>query len=259
MNTPTPPTPAPGQAAPAGAQSTPLPASASTSASGHALFERPGPSPVPAPPAGALALARLQASRSALAQRLLPPPAPARSGARRAAASAAGAGGGADARGSADWSDWRARLAGTPVGPLLDTGASLLSAWWARQPYRSTVEAVGDELRDTALPVVRRHPWAAVLLSAAVAAGVVWLRPWRSGWLRPHVQPLPKRAGRWLLHQASLLPWQAALPALLAAWRLAQPASPAGAPAAPAGEASAQAGHPVNAQAGMRPPVGSAV
>jgi len=63
-----------------------------------------------------------------------------------------------------------------------ELAGGVLSRWWRHQPLRATGLAAGALARSTVLPWARRHPWAALTVSAGVGAAVASVRPWR--WAR---------------------------------------------------------------------------
>jgi hypothetical protein len=89
-----------------------------------------------------------------------------------------------------------------------------LQTWWHEHPLRVPSEALGNELRGSVGPVVRRHPIAAVLVASAAGAALVAWRPWRWPVVQRQIKPLPRSFGRWVFRQLS----QPAVQAMLAAW-----------------------------------------
>lgn len=166
----------------------------------------------------AVALARLEASRAGLRQVMIPPRRTARrrpSGPGGASAQAAGAKG----AGFAGWlpeglqqtlESATAWLRRHPVSALMVDG---VKDWWQRQPLRHAAAMAGDEVASVAVPLIRRHPVAAVGLAAAAGALVVVGRPWRWRVFGGSDRPLSRRMMRWV---SSQIPLQAALGALMA-------------------------------------------
>lgn len=63
------------------------------------------------------------------------------------------------------------RLRGHPVfGVVIDA----VSAWWARHPLNSAVSLAHGIVRETAVPLARRHPF--MMVGAAVLAGALLMR-----------------------------------------------------------------------------------
>ncbi len=173
----------------------PPPASAATAAASSAV----------APPLDARqhALARLQASRQRLQTLWVPPP-PADSGKA--------------SRGPhrvAAWvRHWRRQLGDNPVAGLV---MQAVDSWWQRNPWRQAGEAMAGELRQSILPIVRRHPVATVGLAAVAGAALIAARPWRWPLVARQLRPLPGHAGRWLLARLGQAPWQSIIAGLVLA------------------------------------------
>lgn len=120
------------------------------------------------------ALARLAASRARLRAQALP-----------AAHDGAAADTGPGLR--VWWRLLRRQLGHTPLGLAV---VSWLDAWWQRQPLAAAAELGSAELRATVLPMVRRHPVAALAGAAALGAVLVASRRWLWAWAG-------RRAGAW--------------------------------------------------------------
>lgn len=174
------------------------------------------------------ALARLAASREQLKYELLPP------------THEEHAPGPLPRRVQALWRWLRRRLAGSPV---LDMAVQTAQHWWQAHPWRATSELVAQELRASAVPVIRRHPLAAMLAAAGLGAALMIWKPWRWGLVRRQLRPLPRHAGRWLLRQLMQPSVQAMLAGLLVSAGLGRAAQ----------QASAAVGDP-EAFAGRVPP-----
>lgn len=165
------------------------------------------------------ALVRLAASRQRLQDTWLPTGSPS-----RAARAASGAG-----RLSGLWNAWRLKLADVPVVGL---ALEAVEQWWQHNPWRMAGQAVVGELDQTVTHWARRHPAMTVALAAAAGFAVVSARPWAWPGVADQLRPMPRRVGRWLLHQLTQAPLQP-VPAVLAGLVLAgRAASPASAPAA---------------------------
>jgi hypothetical protein len=81
-------------------------------------------------------------------------------------------------------------------------------------------ELAWQEAQAHLVPMLRRHPWVGVALSAGVGAAVVAWRPWRQGgwlhrWINPQHQPWPQQVTGWLLGALRDLPLQAVLTRVL--------------------------------------------
>ena len=180
------------------------------------------------------ALARLQASRDRLRLALIPPDPDAAAGAPQP--------GRRPRRLGALWRSWRRSMHSWPI---IDLALNTAQTWWQRQPMRPVAELLADELRATALPLVRKHPLLTVAAAGALGVLLVAGRPWRWPLVARQVQSAPQRFGGWLTRQLSQASVQASLVALLMLWARQPPASPAQAqpaqaptaPPAPAPEA----------------------
>jgi len=158
--------------------------------------------PVPADTRLDLAVAALAASRLRLRNEMLPT--------RHDTPGTAGG------TGSSPWQHpWRLLRqwlgASAPAALLLDG----VARWWQRHPWRPAGETVVAELRASALPLIRRHPWAT--LGAAAAAGALLVAGRGRVWpvVVVQVRPLPSRLLHWLLAELRSAPAQAALASLL--------------------------------------------
>ncbi|WP_077035637.1 hypothetical protein [Pelomonas sp. KK5] len=129
---------------------------------------------------------------------------------------------------------WRTLRRGLRGSPVAGVALTALQQWWEGHPWRATTELVAGELHAQVAPAVRRHPVAAMLLSAGIGLAVVAARPWRWHFVRRQVQPLPGRIVRWLFNQLGAAPGQALLSALLVMLaRQAQTRDEGAAPAPP--------------------------
>jgi hypothetical protein len=163
----------------------------------------------------AAALQRLALSRSKLHAALLPPPQMAD------AAEAADAAGGASA-GRLMRRLWRQLRQAGRQSTVVDLALGALQSWWSTAPWRTAVNGARQNLETTLVPLVRRHPWAAVGVAAAAGALVVTLRPWR--WVPMRGSWPLWRAGlvAKLAQQAMHLPWDTILAAVMAGLATAQ-------------------------------------
>jgi hypothetical protein len=179
------------------------------------------------------ALQRLAHSRSQLRVVLMPPPA------------AEDLGPGTDGPGRLLRLLWRRLRRAGRNAPALDLALSALQAWWLSRPWRATAAAWRQGMDTTVVPLVRRHPWAAVGVAAGAGAALVVLRPWRWSVVR----------GSWPLWRAGLLaqamqqvskwPLESALSILMAAVAVLRsppapspPSPPAATPDSPSETAS---------------------
>jgi hypothetical protein len=185
----------------------------------------------PANPPLAAALQRLAQSRASLRGVLIAPPEPEET-----------AGGAAPARLLRQL--WRRLRRATRASPVADLALGALQAWWLTRPWRPAMADMRHGMEATVLPLVRRHPWAAVGVAAGVGAALVYFRPWRWAKARGSWSLLRAGLAAQAVQQAAKLPWEAMLGAWmanLAARRAAaapassaSPPSPSGTPAASA-------------------------
>lgn len=238
--------PATARSAPASPRSdTDAAALAAAPADGTAPGAPPLPEPEPPTPAERqqAALARLQFSRAQLRAELIPP--------------------------SERWDDEEARASGSPLpklrflwrrwsrrlglSPLVEAASHAAESWWQAHPWRPTTQMVAGELKSQALPLVRRHPWAAVTLAAAAGAGLTLARPWIQRPLSREARRAAATAKHWAIAQLTSVPVQSMLLAAFANWatRGRSPSEPVP-PVAPAGQPSATA--TPRASAAAQPP-----
>ena len=186
-------------------------------------------------PAGGLAatpreqaLARLTASRARLRAQVLPGP-----------AQGFGAPEGRGPGLRTWWRFLRRQLGHTPMGLAV---CSWAEAWWRRQPMAAAAELGAAELRATVLPVVRRHPAAALAGAALLGGALVASRRWLWAWAGRRAGTWRGSLGAWVWRQARdpaaqllLLSWiqQMATPQPAADARAAGASPPAPEPAAP--------------------------
>ncbi|WP_022979890.1 hypothetical protein [Ideonella sp. B508-1] len=159
------------------------------------------------------ALARLAASRARLRAQALPD----------AAADAAGGGG----RGLRPW--WRLlrrELGRTPLGLA---AMAWVERWWQRQPLAAAAQQGAEEFRTAVLPVVRRHPLAALAGAALLGGALVASRRWWWGWAGRRAGHWRGSLGAWVWRQAS----DPAVQLLLLGWIQQFSAARAAASAAP--------------------------
>jgi hypothetical protein len=121
---------------------------------------------------------------------------------------------------------WRQLRRAARASPAADLALGALQAWWLTRPWRPALTELRHNMDTSVLPLVRRHPWAAVGVAAGAGAVLVYLRPWRWAGLR-NSWPL-WRAGlvAQLVQQAAHWPWEAMLGALFAALASRRPAPP---------------------------------
>lgn len=161
------------------------------------------------------ALARIDASRSALIVCMSPDP-PAGRGHKACEFS----------DGGAETSLVKTLVAQIARNGLLQgswrTVRTLTRRWWARQPWHSSVDLVGQTLAHQARPLMRRHPLATLALGAALGAGLVAVlsatRPWAWHHIRRQDHPWRERIGSLLWTQLTSAPVQMALFGALATW-----------------------------------------
>lgn len=161
-------------------------------------------------------LARLELSRSRLRASFAPPAPAAQADGRRS---------------FHPWRRARAWLRGTPWGGLLDPVVSALGhevqQWWQRQTWRQSAELVKDAVADNVLPLVRRHPMAALLVTAAAGAALAGSGVWRWRTVRRSASHLARQVRHVCLGQLASPALQslllAALLSLLAPKRERQP------------------------------------
>ena len=152
----------------------------------------------------AQALARLQASRAQLRAAMLPPP---------PQQDSASPGFELPRRWRAMWRAW------TRNGPLqLVAGTAMGAArsWWRKQPWQASTEWAGRAVWAETTPLIRRHPFLAVVLGVGAGAALVAARPWRWPAVNRSVRPLGGHVVSWVVAQLSQVPVQMALAALLA-------------------------------------------
>ncbi len=166
-------------------------------------------------PTQTAALQRLALSRSKLQLALLQPQQMA--DASEAADAAAGASPGRLLRRL-----WRQLRQAARKSTVADLALGALQSWWSTAPWRTAVDDARQNLQTTVVPLVRRHPWAAVGVAAAAGALVVTLRPWR--WVPMRGSWPLWRAGlvAKLAQQAVHLPWDTILAAVMAGLATAQ-------------------------------------
>jgi hypothetical protein len=175
----------------------------------------------------AAALQRLALSRSKLQAALLQPQQMAD------AADAADAAGGASA-GRLVRRLWRQLRQAGRKSTVVDLALGALQSWWSTAPWRQAVNGARQNLETSVVPLVRRHPWAAVGVAAVTGALVMSLRPWR--WVPVRGSWPLWRAGlvAKLAQQAMHLPWETMLAAVMAA--VAPPPAPRPPPEQPANQ-----------------------
>jgi hypothetical protein len=123
---------------------------------------------------------------------------------------------------------------------VVDLALGALQSWWSTAPWRQAVNGARQNLETTVVPLVRRHPWAAMGVAAAAGAVVMTLRPWR--WVPVRGSWPLWRAGLLakLAQQAVHLPWETMLAAVIAGLATAQAARQAPAEDGTGSEAGAE-------------------
>lgn len=134
------------------------------------------------------ALARLAASRACLRAQALPD-------------AAADAAGGADGRGLRPW--WRLLRREWGRTPLGLAALAWVERWWQRQPLAAAAQQGAEEFRAVVLPVVRRHPLAALAGAALLGGALVASRRWWWGWAGRRAGSWRGSLGAWVWRQAS--------------------------------------------------------
>ena len=178
----------------------------------------------PAPSRQQHALARLAASRQRLQGTWLPATSSAH--ATRKAGRTAGS-----QRLAGVWRLWRRRLADVPVvGLALDAAED----WWRNNPWRLAGQTVAGELDHALTPWIRRHPLLTVALAAGAGYTLVSTRAWAWPVVADQWRPMPRRVGRWLLHQVSQAPMQSVMAGLMATAAVAGQRAGADGPTPPA-------------------------
>lgn len=134
------------------------------------------------------ALARLTASRARLRAQVLPGP-----------ARGPGTPEGREPGLRTWWRLLRRQWGHTPLGLALWSWAD---AWWRRQPLATAAELGAAELRATVLPVVRRHPLAALAGAALLGGALVASRRWLWAWAGRRAGVWRGSLGAWVWRQA---------------------------------------------------------
>ncbi len=147
------------------------------------------------------ALAAMQASRTVLRAELIPVSEQTRH-----------AGNGKASAWERSWRRWR-RIGSR--WPMVAAAGEAAQHWWRSHPWHDTGSLVSEGFQQHAVPMVRRHPWAALGLAAGLGAVLVAARPWHWPLVGHQLQATPRRLGRWALQQLASAPMQAALASLL--------------------------------------------
>ena len=63
--------------------------------------------------------------------------------------------------------------------PAATVAVRWLRRWWARHPWRSTLDLAGAVTRELVEPVSKRHPWLLVAGAMVAGAALTRARPWR--------------------------------------------------------------------------------
>ena len=95
---------------------------------------------------------------------------------------------------------------------------ALARRWWKRQPWNASVELVGGTLVHEVRPLIRRHPWSALAVGAALGATAVLVRPLILRPLTQQLQPWRNNLVGMVWSQVSQVPVQMAIAGALAAW-----------------------------------------
>jgi len=138
---------------------------------------------------------------------------------------------------------------GTVVEPLVGAACDTLSAWWTHQPWRLAALQARDTLSAELSPWVRRHPVAAIAVSAVVGATVAASGVWRWPRLRRTALHLAAQLRRTVTGQLSSPALQSVLLGAVLSYlaarkppdRPAPPQAPASTDAADAAAAAAAA------------------
>lgn len=125
--------------------------------------------------------------------------------------------------------------------PVLRLAAEAVQDWWLAHPLRQLAQTVALPVHDAAAPVVRRHPWSAVVLAAAGGAALAVARPWRWTMVRQQMRLARRRSVNWALAlvggpvgQALIATLLASAATMTAAGRPSEPHDGAEDPPAPA-------------------------
>ena len=151
--------------------------------------------------ARSMALARLAASRARLRRALLPDEGQHDDG----DGDEVGGPGAVPGRTARRWRAlWRLWMRGSPLAPVLVVVGQAVSSWWRRHPWHDTVTVASVVGRESALPLIRQHPLAAVGLGAAAGALLVAARPWRWRTLHVYAKRSARLSAAWAAGQLAL-------------------------------------------------------
>lgn len=112
--------------------------------------------------------------------------------------------------GSCAPASWLDSLKSLPGAGLL---AYVVGRWWARHPLRAAGQEAAASAKAALEPLVRRHPYALVLVALSLGGLLAWSRPWRWAltstvlagllpqWLAAALKPAPAAA------QPPATPW----------------------------------------------------
>lgn len=172
------------------------------------------------------ALAALQASRAVLRRELVPAP---RFGPETSEGMFSGW--------QRSWRRWR-RLGSR--WPIAAAARDVVRGWWRKQPWHASSALAAEGLHQHAVPVVRRHPVAAIGVAVGLGALLVSVRPWRWPLVGDQLQATPLRLRRWAVSQLLSAPIQAALASML--WMAVQQGQHAESPSTASGPGAPDAG-----------------
>lgn len=112
----------------------------------------------------------------------------------------------------------RMLMSNGPSAALLRAVTVALGQWWHAQPWAAASGMLGHAVAQEVRPVVRRHPWVAMITMLALGAAVVAARPllWRVS--KPHVASMGVLLLRGAWNLFTRVPVQMAITAALAVW-----------------------------------------
>lgn len=74
---------------------------------------------------------------------------------------------------------WQAWMRELREHPMLSSTFNALQGWWESHPWRPATHLAGGLVREAIQPLASKHPWALVLVAAAIGGSLVWFRPGR--------------------------------------------------------------------------------